>query len=614
LIPRLAAVLPVIVGILSLASAAHAWPLATTLAAVALALVLVGPRWELDRGRQIVTSAMGAGAGYAAAAALHEAELGSLSEAWTRFAATAFLAAAARFVIRDPKGGRVTTTALAFAGLVATGQTRGESYVVFVVLFLLTSLWALGARDHDASHARRSPRRVAVGTAVVLLAGAIGISTTLGIRRVHDWIANRVRSTAFIWHPRVGFSDKVDLGALDGLLDSDRVVLRLRGPRVDYLRGAALDLYEAGQWVRSNPMALETSATLDGAPSFDTVEIAALSERTDRFFLPLGARQIRTTPADVLVDPTGSIKRARKDGRLVARFLRGERDRASPDPPGPSDLQLPRRARVALEGLASDWVGSKTDTQEILDAIEHHLLTEYRYARNFKRSPGMDPTLDFLLRNKRGHCEYFATALALVARAAKVPARLITGYRVGEHSPFGYHVVRDRNAHAWVEAWVPGQGWTTHDATPTGELPQNLQHDAGYAASAVDALSVGYDDLTSWLGRLTVRQSAVAWVAGFAVLIWIVARGARRRERARRLPDDEAALPFLAPLISRLAREGHTRREDEPLERLAARIPDRGAAKLLERYAALRYGNVGSEQALAHDVATYGRMQSDRSP
>ncbi len=603
MILRLAALLPIFVGILSLAIGSHAFSLAITLAVMALGLALVGPRWELDRGRQLVTSAMGAGAGYAAAAALHEPELGLLSEGWTRFAATVFLAAAARFLIVDPKGGRVMTTALAFAGLVATGQTRSESYVVFVALFLLTSLWALGVRDHDALRAKSDPRRIAVGTAVVLLAGTIGLGTTLGIRRLHDWIVNRVHSTAFVWHPHVGFSDKVDLGSLDGLLDSDTVVLRLRGPRVDYLRGAALDLYGSGQWVRSNPMANEISTTLDAAPSGDTVEIAALSERTDRFFLPLGARQIHATPADVLVDAAGSIKRSRKVGRPVARFVRGERDRAGAAPPDPADLQLPRRDRAALEGLAKQWVGDKTDTGEILDAIEHHLLTEYRYSRNFKRSPGMDPTLDFLFRNKSGHCEYFATALALVARAAKVPARFITGYRVGEHSPFGYHVVRDRNAHAWVEAWVEGQGWTTRDATPGGDLLQNLPHEAGYAASAVDALSVGYEDLTNWLGRLTVHQSAIAWFAGFAVLVFIVARGARRRTRARRLPDDEAALPFLVPLISRLAREGHTRREDEPLERLAARIPDRAAARLLERYAALRYGSVGSERALADDVA-----------
>jgi protein-glutamine gamma-glutamyltransferase len=603
---RLIALLPILIGALSLGSAADAWSLAATVSAVATGLAMVGPRWELDRGRQLVTSAMGAGAGYAAAAALHEPQIGRLGEGWTRFAASALLAAAARFLIVGPKGARVVTMALAFMGLVATGQTRGDLYVLFVVPFLLTSVWAMGTSEHDAAPTKMSTRRVAVGGAVLLVAGALGLGATIGVRRAHGWITNRLHSTAFNWQPRVGFSDKVDLGALDGLLDSDKVVLRVRGPRVDYLRGASLDLYEAGRWLRSDHMAMEIDATYDGETLPGAVsEIAAVSELADRFFLPLDAEFIVTTPAEVRVDPLGSVKRVAKHGRPVARFVRGSRDRARLDPPLTTDLQLPRRIRPLLEDLAAQWAGHATNTGDILDAIEHHLLTEYRYARSFKRGQVTDPALDFLFRNKSGHCEYFATALALVARAARVPARVVMGYRVAEHSPFGYYVVRDRNAHAWVEAWIPGQGWTTRDATPGAALPQNSDHQAGYAASAVDALRVGYDDLTDWLGRLTIRQTGIAWLGGFLVLVWIVGRGARKRARAHRVPDDEVPLPLLRQLIARLARAGHTRRDDEPIEWLAARIPDSTAARLLERYAALRYGNIGDERALADEVAAY---------
>jgi len=233
-------------------------------------------------------------------------------------------------------------------------------------------------------------------------------------------------------------------------------------------------------------------------------------------------------------------------------------------------------------------------------------LTDYRYARAFQRSPGIDPTLDFLLREKRGHCEYFATAFALVARAAGIPARIVMGYRVGEQSPFGYYLVRDRNAHSWVEAWVLGEGWTTRDATPSEALPQNLDHESSYAASSIDALLVGYDDLTEWLESLTVRQTSLAWLAGFAVLVWIVVRGARRRRTRRQtVPDDEAPLPILQRLLTRLGREGYARRGDEPIERLAARIPDRDGARLLDRYAALRYGSIGDEPELAKAIEAY---------
>ena len=223
---------------------------------------------------------------------------------------------------------------------------------------------------------------------------------------------------------------------------------------------------------------------------------------------------------------------------------------------------------------------------------------------------GPNPMLDFLFGARSGHCEYFASAMTLVARAAGIPARFVAGYRVGEQSPFGYYVVRERNAHAWVEAWVPGQGWTTRDATPDTELPQNREHRSGYLASLSDGLRVAYDDAVDWLQRRTLEQTAVAWVVGFAVLVWIVARGVLRRGAGGPpLRDEEAALPCLAVLLGTLAREGFTHEAFEPIERLAARTGDAEAARLLERYAALRYGGLGDPDALANDVAAYAQRQ-----
>jgi hypothetical protein len=97
------------------------------------------------------------------------------------------------------------------------------------------------------------------------------------------------------------------------------------------------------------------------------------------------------------------------------------------------------------------------------------------------------------------------------------------------------------------------------------------------------------------------------------VLVWIVARGARRRRAAQQpVPNDEAALPFLEVLLSRLTKAGHTRRNAEPLERLAARVPDREAAGLLERYSALRYGGVGDSDELSRAIDAHAKPE--RSP
>jgi transglutaminase-like putative cysteine protease len=428
--------------------------------------------------------------------------------------------------------------------------------------------------------------------------------STLGLRRLHAWATQRARFTTYDWKPQVGFSDRMDLGALDGLLDSEQRVLRVRGPRVDYLRGAALDRYEAGRWLRSEAAEPESKARFFGSlPAQGVVEITATSERATRFFIPLEAQRIATEPNRALVDSLGSVKRESKRGPTNVRFLPGPRERARPAAPRPSDLQIPRRLRPRLEYLAARWTKGATSPGEKLGAIERRLLSEYKYARAFTRPSRTDPLIDFLFKNRRGHCEYFASALALVGRAAGVPTRVVMGYRVAERSPFGYYVVRERNAHAWVEAWLPGSGWVTHDATPEAFLPQNRAHDAGYAASSLDAVAVAYDDLTDWLGRLTVAETSAAWLLGSLLLALIVARGARQRAQRSNAAPDEAPLPFLEPLLSQLARAGHARRSYEPLERLATRIADPLPARLLERYVALRYGGVGDADQLARDVA-----------
>jgi transglutaminase-like putative cysteine protease len=605
---RLFAFLSVLLASVGLARAADDWRLAGVIAGIASVLSAIGPRWEVDRGRRLLTAAMGGGAGFIVAKLLYEPHPGTLDEGWTRFACAAILAASARFLLVGV-GGRSVTTALVFAALLAIGETRVEGYGVLVALFVVVSMWAPVVHEEHALLARTHGRRLVDGAAVLLLGASVATGVALGARRAYAWLSSRERSTALMWTPRVGFSDQIDLGALDGLLDSDTVVLRARGPRVDYLRGAVLDSYAGGRWFRSDAADSDSASIyVDETEASDVVRISAVSERTDRYFLPLEARSITTMPSSALVDPLGALKRSGKRGEVVSRFVIGPRDRAEPAEPTTSDLSLPRSLRPRLTALARDWTAGDETTADKLDAIEHHLKSDFHYARTYSRVTGPDPVLDFLFGNKGGHCEYFATAMTLLARAAGIPARFVGGYRVGERSPFGYYVVRERNAHAWTEAWVPGRGWTTRDATPDTELPQNREHRSGYLSSLADGLGVGYEDLADWLQRRTLEQTAVAWAAGFAVLVWIVARGVRRRgPPAVDAREDEAALPCFEVLLASLARAGVVHDAHESIEHLAARAPDAEVARLLERYAALRYGGVGDVESLAGEVAAYAR-------
>jgi len=80
----------------------------------------------------------------------------------------------------------------------------------------------------------------------------------------------------------------------------------------------------------------------------------------------------------------------------------------------------------------------------------------------------MDAVEYFLFEQKRGYCEQFSSSLAVMARSQGIPARVATGYVPGEYNPFtGLYDVRASDAHAWVEVYFPGYGWTTFDPTPS---------------------------------------------------------------------------------------------------------------------------------------------------
>jgi transglutaminase-like putative cysteine protease len=606
---RLLALLPVLVTAVALGKATDDWRIAAAVGALATLLAIVGPRWEVDRGRRLLTAALGGAAGYLVVNVLYDPHArGVLGEGWSRLAAAALLAAAARFLLVGMQG-RTVTTALVFVSLLAVGETHFKGYAAFVGLFLVTGVWAPAVHDEHGLLSGISGRRLGIAAGVLLFGVLTAVGATFGARRAYSWLTSRERSFALDWSPRVGFSDRIDLGALDELLDSDTIVLRVHGRRVDYLRGAVLDSYAGGRWFRSEATETEHPVTynVESMSGATVVKITAVSERSDRFFLPLGAQAVETTPPSVLVDGVGVLKPVAKVGIVSSSFVVGPRDIAIPAPPGPADLLVPRALRQRLAKLAVEWTDGAGTTQEKLDAIERHFSTEFRYARTFARVSGPDPVLDFLFGNHDGHCEYFATAMALVARAAGIPTRFVAGYRVGEHSPFGYYVVRERNAHAWVEAWVAGEGWTTRDPTPESDLPQNRENESSVLASLSDELRVAYDEFYGWLQRRTLEQTAVVWFVGLGVLVWIVARGVRRRGAAAAQREDEAALPCLALLLATLEREGLAHNGVEPIERLAARTADEEGARLLQRYAALRYGGVGDPDVLATDVATYAR-------
>lgn len=139
------------------------------------------------------------------------------------------------------------------------------------------------------------------------------------------------------------------------------------------------------------------------------------------------------------------------------------------------------------------------DEEALVRSMVAWLQRENRYTLEL---PGdvEDPLAHFLFERKEGHCEYFATALTLLLRVRGIPARVVTGYYGVSWVEAGeYWVVREGDAHAWTEAFLPGRGWVRFDATPAAERP-------GYAVGA-------WASLVEWVDVWRMRWAN--WVLDF---------------------------------------------------------------------------------------------------
>ena len=446
---------------------------------------------------------------------------------------------------------------------------------------------------------------------------------------------------------------------------------RERATSALYWRGTVYDTYERGHWTRSRSAALRTelanddgrvvvrgAGRVDGRDAdrqvIDVVGLAApVAFALDRpvafelepragagATLQLAPRwsdevALRLGPADAPpiaegVDGADGADGNRTDLRTPpgVRYVAYSTDAPAPRamPSGeardaylaPSASLSPRVSALARRLTA----GAPTDAARIA-AVTTWLRATHEYTLRLPRpAPELDPVESFLFETPAGHCEYFASAAALLLRAAGVPTRYVNGYLGGEWNDIGHYVaVRDNRAHSWIEAFTPDAGWVRVDATPP--LPA-VAH-AGRLRQLGDALDfrwsrwiVGYDlgrqlDLLRRLGRtfhvdLHAPSATRGRVPGWLVVVLVVALAsvaASRVSRAR-VPGRVFARPARAgraPVerlydraCARLTAAGLPRARAETPREYAARVAAAGRdatttlAELTELYAAARFG------------------------
>ncbi|MBX3396481.1 MAG: DUF3488 domain-containing protein [Phycisphaerae bacterium] len=302
-----------------------------------------------------------------------------------------------------------------------------------------------------------------------------------------------------------GFSDAVELH--NNLITEDETtVMRARffigsEPITDvdfqpYLRGLTFDRYFRGKWQRTPsvyPRVLAEATRDAPLPIIELRRDADMSRliRQEIWLESLGSGvlfgiypplvfgsddvgRIRVDRKDLVIEANSSSRKAAyytiwSSDEPIFRLLNTTLRR--PQSPRDGQSTIPRR----VEELARTFVPSGVDTNDpqthesIARAIRDYLSEKpFEYTldrRDATRSA--EPIIDFLFETRRGHCEYFASAMTLMCQALGMQARLVTGYHGGELNEVGgFYQFRRRDAHAWVEVWLPEQSWTAFDPTP----------------------------------------------------------------------------------------------------------------------------------------------------
>ena len=270
-----------------------------------------------------------------------------------------------------------------------------------------------------------------------------------------------------------GFSDQLTLGDVGQIQESGRLAFRAEmrdiAPRTPYWRGVVLSLFTGDTW----------TVNLAGRRGgWDVPTSGGGNLRYSIQLEPGGHRWLFTLDRPVALWGTEALDLS--NGTYARRSFNGARYEAESvlDPAGggsltPRDealyLQLPEGYSPAVRRLAEEIAGGAEEDREKMEAVIARLSGgEYRWTLR-SLAQGRNALEDFLLRLKRGNCEYFASAAGVMLRMLGVPARLVGGYRGGDYNRTGgFYSVRDLNAHVWVEAWDrSSRAWIRLDPTPT---------------------------------------------------------------------------------------------------------------------------------------------------
>ncbi len=400
-----------------------------------------------------------------------------------------------------------------FEVLLAAGLSISPLYLASLILYLLVTICAIVTfeiRKTSASINRNSNYKKTENkektfakiplarlplTAITLLVLIIIFATPLFLA------LPRVGGAGFGSNSKglssvTGFSDSVKLGEIGDLLQNDQIVMRARIDKTDgknlgalHWRGVALDTFDNKRWSKSKKDFRESFVKLErGFFLIDYPQANAASTIQTIYLEPIDTPVLfalsrplaieGSLPSELYKDSEGAITFQRGNSERLSYKVNS--DRSLPDaitlksdnvnyaPEAKRYLQLPEKFDERIAVLAGQITSKQTNRYDKAKAVENYLQTQFGYSLEM-RAGGEEPLADFLFNVREGHCEYFATAMAIMLRTQGIATRVVNGFQQGEYNETAdVFVVKQKDAHSWVEVYFPRENaWVPFDPTPS---------------------------------------------------------------------------------------------------------------------------------------------------
>jgi transglutaminase-like putative cysteine protease len=382
--------------------------------------------------------------------------------------------------------------------LVAAVLPASLSFFAYLTLFLLFTIATFASGEvRRAANLSSAPVRAGarsfgrrLGLLSLILSGGI-LTLTAGMFFVLPRTARAAISRFAPGRYHLpGFTSEITLGEFGEIKQSSRTVMHVKTYNGEVLgdlkwRGAALTQFDGTRWFAQSaaetPLRVERGILILGRaprtrPGRSIAYRVQLDEIADDTLFFAGTPETININLHELRLSRGGAFRVPRLPNGIAYSVYGfiEDEAVLPPIPPPPLIENVRRDALRLPDLDSRipelarqmTIGADSEAEKAR-AIERKLKRSYGYTLQLPNERVSDPLANFLFVRKKGHCEYFASAMAVMLRTLGIPSRVVTGFQGGTFNPItGAQVIRASDAHSWVEAWIPASGWTTFDPTP----------------------------------------------------------------------------------------------------------------------------------------------------